>query len=69
MLGRILVVEDDLDIANMLRIYFTGQDYQVEVAHRGEDALRLCQKQLPDLVVLDIMLPDMDGYTDRKSVV
>ena len=63
MLGRILVVEDDLDIANMLRIYFTGQDYQVEVAHRGEDALRLCQKQLPDLVVLDIMLPDMDGYT------
>jgi hypothetical protein len=36
MLGRILVVEDDLDIANMLRIYFTGQDYQVEVAHRGD---------------------------------
>ncbi len=63
MLGRILVVEDDVDIANMLRIYFTGQDYQVEVANRGTDALRLCQKQIPDLVVLDIMLPDMDGYT------
>ena len=63
MLGRILVVEDDVDIANMLRIYFTGQDYQVEVANRGTEALRLCQKQIPDLVVLDIMLPDMDGYT------
>ncbi|MBP7998276.1 MAG: response regulator [Chloroflexi bacterium] len=63
MLGRILVVEDDVDIANMLRIYFTGQDYQVEVANRGTDALRLCQKQIPDLVVLDIMLPDMDGYS------
>ncbi len=63
MLGRILVVEDDVDIANMLRIYFTGQDYQVEVANRGTDALRLCQKQNPDLVVLDIMLPDMDGYS------
>lgn len=63
MLGRILVVEDDVDIANMLRIYFTGQEYQVEVANRGADALRLCQKQIPDLVVLDIMLPDMDGYT------
>lgn len=60
--GRILVVEDDPDISNMLRIYFTGQDYQVDVAARGEQALAMCRKQLPDLVVLDIMLPDMDGY-------
>ena len=61
--GRILVVEDDFDISNMLRIYFTGQGYQVEVAARGADALEYCRKQLPDLIVLDIMLPDMDGYT------
>ncbi|MCA9935866.1 MAG: response regulator [Ardenticatenaceae bacterium] len=61
--GRILVVEDDFDISNMLRIFFTGQGYQVEVAARGNDALDQCRKQLPDLIVLDIMLPDMDGYT------
>ena len=60
--GRILVVEDDFDIANMLRIYFTGQGYSVEVAPRGSDALTLCRRQQPDLIVLDIMLPDMDGY-------
>ncbi|MCA9991135.1 MAG: response regulator [Ardenticatenaceae bacterium] len=60
--GRILVVEDDFDIANMLRIYFTGQQYQVEVAAKGGDALASCRKRLPDLIVLDIMLPDMDGY-------
>jgi diguanylate cyclase (GGDEF)-like protein len=60
--GRILVVEDDFDISNMLRIYFSGQGYQVEVASRGNDALVMCRKQLPDLIVLDIMLPDMDGY-------
>lgn len=60
--GRILVVEDDFDISNMLRIFFTGQGYQVEVAARGGDALEQCRKQLPDLIVLDIMLPDMDGY-------
>lgn len=60
--GRILVVEDDFDISNMLRIYFTSQGYQVEVAAMGEDALEACRKRLPDLVVLDIMLPDMDGY-------
>ncbi|MCA9961427.1 MAG: response regulator [Anaerolineales bacterium] len=60
--GRILVVEDDFDISNMLRIFFTGQGYNVEVAARGGDALDQCRKQLPDLIVLDIMLPDMDGY-------
>lgn len=60
--GRILVVEDDFDISNMLRIYFTGQGYYVEVAARGSDALALTRAQSPDLIVLDIMLPDMDGY-------
>jgi diguanylate cyclase (GGDEF)-like protein len=60
--GRILVVEDDFDISNMLRIFFTGQGYQVEVAARGNDALEQCRKKLPDLIVLDIMLPDMNGY-------
>jgi len=60
--GRILVVEDDFDISNMLRIYFTGQGYEVNVAPRGGDALALTRQQLPHLIVLDIMLPDMDGY-------
>lgn len=60
--GRILVVEDDFDISNMLRIYFTGQGYDVQVAPRGGDALALTRKQLPQLIVLDIMLPDMNGY-------
>lgn len=60
--GRILVVEDDFDISNMLRIYFSGQGYEVQVAPRGGDALTLTRRQLPQLIVLDIMLPDMDGY-------
>ncbi len=60
--GRILVVEDDFDISNMLRIYFSGQGYEVQVAPRGSDALPMTRKQLPNLIVLDIMLPDMNGY-------
>jgi PleD family two-component response regulator len=60
--GRILVVEDDFDISNMLRIYFTGQGYEVQVAPRGGDALSITRKQLPNLIMLDIMLPDMNGY-------
>ena len=60
--GSILVVEDDLDISTMLRIYFESKDYQVIVASRGEQALEACQKELPSVVILDIILPDMDGY-------
>jgi len=60
--GRLLVVEDDFDISNMLRIYFTSQGYEVVVAGRGGEALERCRQQLPNVIVLDIMLPDIDGY-------
>jgi PleD family two-component response regulator len=60
--ARLLVVEDDVDIANMLKIYFSGMDFEVDVAHRGADALERTKQVLPHLIVLDIMLPDIDGY-------
>jgi len=60
--GSILVVEDDFDISNMLRIYFSGQGYTVEVAPKGKEALDATRKHLPNLIVLDINLPDMSGY-------
>ena len=60
--ARLLVVEDDIDIANMLKIYFTGLQYDVDVANRGGDALEKTKQVLPHLIVLDIMLPDIDGY-------
>jgi PleD family two-component response regulator len=60
--GSILVVEDDFDISNMLKIYFSGQGYAVEVAPKGGDAITATRKQLPSLIVLDINLPDMSGY-------
>lgn len=66
--GRILIVEDDYDISNMLRIFFSNEGYQVEIAARGNDALDKCRKKLPDLVVLDIMLPDMDGYAICRAM-
>jgi PleD family two-component response regulator len=60
--GNILVVEDDADIANMLRIYFEGSGYQVAIAGRGGEAVEACRAQLPHVILLDIMLPDIDGY-------
>jgi PleD family two-component response regulator len=58
----ILIVEDDLDVADMLNAYFRVQGYDVLSASMGEEAVKLCQKKFPDLVILDIRLPDFDGY-------
>ncbi|HEX2996762.1 MAG TPA: response regulator [Anaerolineales bacterium] len=60
--ARLLVVEDDVDIGNMLKIYFSGMEFDVDVAVRGSDALERTKQVLPHLIVLDIMLPDIDGY-------
>ena len=58
----ILVVEDDFEIAQMLRIFFESKGYQVIIAPRGEKALELCQRRLPNIILLDILLPGIDGY-------
>ncbi|HJW83293.1 MAG TPA: response regulator [Anaerolineae bacterium] len=58
----ILVVEDDRDTAEMLTAYFEAQGFEVFWASWGVDALRTAQEHVPDLVVLDIRLPDIDGY-------
>lgn len=60
--ARLLVVEDDHDISQMLSIFFSGLGYDVDVAPRGEEALDKTRQTMPHLIVLDIMLPDIDGY-------
>lgn len=58
----ILIVEDDQAIARLLDVYLTEQGYRVLLAVRGQDALELCRSTPPDLVVLDVRLPDISGY-------
>ena len=60
--ARLLVTEDDTDISFMLKVYFTGLGYDVDTALRGSEALEKTRHALPHLVILDIMLPDIDGY-------
>ncbi len=58
----ILVVEDERDTADMLIAYFEAQGYEVISAAWGQDGVRIAQERSPDLVLLDIRLPDIDGY-------
>ena len=60
--GRILVVEDDPDISKMLRIYFDSQGYEVLLEMRGNSVLETCAKKMPNVIILDINLPDINGY-------
>ncbi len=64
----LLVIEDDPDTAAMIGMYFAGHNFQVDVAPRGDEGLAAARRLLPDLVLLDINLPDMDGYTVCRSL-
>ncbi len=57
----ILVVEDDTTIANWLRVFLEEEGFAVEVAHDGRTGLNLARSLTPDLIVLDLMLPRLDG--------
>jgi len=65
---KILIVEDAPDIAGLLQIFFTSKNYEAFVASRGSVALETCRQKMPDLVLLDVMLPDMDGYSICKAL-
>lgn len=59
---RILVVDDELDLVQMLRVRLEAQGYEVSQAYDGEEGLEKAKREKPDLVLLDLMLPKMDGY-------
>ncbi len=59
---RLLVIEDERDTADMLMAYFEAQGYEVMLAAWGQDGVKIAQEKLPDLILLDIRLPDIDGY-------
>ncbi|NJN16046.1 MAG: response regulator [Oscillochloris sp.] len=64
----ILIVEDDPAIARVLEIYLSKRGYLIQKASRGEEALAICRTTPPDLVVLDVRLPDISGYEVGKAL-
>ncbi len=58
---KIAIVEDDLAIAQMYRMKFEAEGYRVDIAENGKLGLALCEQMKPDLVLLDLMMPEMNG--------
>jgi len=65
---RILVVEDHADNRRIIRDMLASTDYEITEAETGEEALAAIAKQRPDLILMDIQLPTMDGYTATSRI-
>jgi two-component system phosphate regulon response regulator PhoB len=65
---RILLVEDEPDIAEVLRFNLEKADFDVEIERRGDQALEAIRRQAPDLIVLDLMLPGLDGLEVTRLI-
>lgn len=61
MTTKIAIIEDDQAISQMYRIKFEAEGYEVETAENGKLGLQLCEKMQPDIVLLDLMMPEMTG--------
>ena len=62
MVKNILVVDDEKRILSLLKAYLEQQGFQVTTATNGEEAIFIARHEKPDLIILDIMMPEMDGY-------
>lgn len=58
---KILIIEDDSDFQDIYSLYMRGENYQVLKAMNGKEGLEILQKETPDLVILDLIMPVMDG--------
>ena len=66
--NKILVVDDDLNICELLKLYLENDGYTVFTANDGQSAVAMFQNKTPDLVLLDIMLPKMDGWQVCREI-
>lgn len=60
-MAKIAIIEDDMAIAQMYRLKFEAEGYKVEIAANGKLGLELCEEMQPDIVLLDLMMPEMNG--------
>ncbi len=66
--SRILIVDDEREIADVVELYLKNENYEVEKCYNGTDALRCIEEKAPDMALLDVMLPDIDGFTILQKI-
>jgi DNA-binding response OmpR family regulator len=65
---RVLVIDDDVNTVELVRLYLSRDGHRVITAYEGKEALRLARESHPDLIVLDLMLPGMDGLNICRTL-
>lgn len=65
---KILIVEDDFDFANVMRDFLVADGYEVREAHDGTTALQISESLIPDLILLDLMIPNIDGVEVCRKI-
>ena len=68
MSGRLLVVDDEVQIRNMIKKYAVFEGYQIVEAADGMEAVELCRSQRFDLIIMDIMMPELDGFSACREI-
>ena len=68
MMDKILVADDDLNICELLRLYLEKEGFEVVMAHDGEEAVARFESEKPSLILLDIMMPKLNGYEATKQI-
>ena len=66
--SKVLIVDDEREIADVVELYLKNENYQVVKCYNGRDALEAVEKEKPDLALLDVMLPDIDGFTILQKI-
>jgi CheY-like chemotaxis protein len=66
--GRILVVEDNMDTYELVRFILEKNGYDTFLAMNGRDGVNAATKQLPDLIIMDLAMPEMDGWTATRLI-
>ncbi len=66
--GRVLIVEDNMDTYELVRFILEKNGYEVFLAVNGRDGVNAATKQKPDLIVMDLSMPEMDGWTATRLI-
>jgi len=68
MAKKILIVDDDHDLVEVMQEWFETEGYNIVTAYDGEECIKQAKKEQPDLIIMDINMPKMDGYSAVKEI-